>query len=126
MAIVDSLLNVFRTWRDARTQDRTDVATYLRKISDASIQFRDTLSRVARGEETDVWVLQEKATLIGQYYKDLSSVLGGKISSELLNQLAIYLAQICIVDNKPVAYLMGRRENCRSEVSLVGDSIVLA
>lgn len=106
MAIVDSLLNVLRSWSDARAQDRAQVITYLRNISDASLQFRDTLSRVQRGEEADVWVLEEKATLVGEYYKDLSSVLGRKISSELLNQLAVYLARICIADNRPVAYLM--------------------
>jgi hypothetical protein len=106
MAIVDSLLNVLRTWRDAREQDRAQVVTYLRKISDASIQFRDSLSRVQRGEEANVWVLQEKATLIGQYYKNLSSVLGSKISSELLNRLAVYLARMYIADNRPVAYLI--------------------
>ena len=107
MAIVDSLLNVLRSWRDARAADRSRIVTYLRKISESSLQFRDTLARVERGAESNVWVLQEKASLIGQYYKDLSSVLGGKISSELLDQLAGYLGRICIADNAPLVQLRG-------------------
>ena len=105
MAIIDSLLNVLRTWKDTREQDRSRVVTYLRKIADASLQFRDKLAEIERGEQPHVWVLEEKATLIGQYYSNLSSVLEGKIDSELLAQLADYLERIRIADNRPLVYL---------------------
>lgn len=105
MAIIDSLLNVLRTWRTSRAEDRSRVVTYLRKIADSSLQFRDSLVQVERGEEVNVWVLEEKATLIGQYYKNLSSVFEGKINSELLAQLADYLERIYIADNRPLVYL---------------------
>lgn len=99
MAITDSLLTALEMWRGGREQDRSQIVAYLRKISEACLQFRDTLEKLEKNEETNVWVLQEKTTQIGEYYKNISSVFGGRISSELLDELAVYLSRMCIADN---------------------------
>lgn len=46
----------------------------------------------------DYYILEGQTALIEEYFKRLSSVLGGRVRSELLDEVAVYIARIYITD----------------------------
>ncbi len=104
MAIIDSLLSIIRDWKNTREKERIQIASYLRRISTICLEFREALERIRMNNSkekypfNDFHILEGQTALIHEYFKRLSSVLGGKVKSELLDEVAVYIARIYVTD----------------------------
>lgn len=114
MAIVDSILTFLRDQRSIRRQDRSEVSTYLRRIADCCLAFRDAFNKV-RAEnqqgrsDSEIQLLREQVDLVEEYLRRIDSVLGNRVASETLDEVAVTVGRIITVE-VPLVHL-GYREH---------------
>jgi hypothetical protein len=106
MAVLDSILTLLRDRRAVRKQDQAEVSSFLRKIAGCCEEFRKLLLTIQLENKTeDVKAsfarlddLKTEVHLVAEYLSHLESVLGGRVKSEILDDVAVTLSRIITVE----------------------------
>ncbi len=103
MAIIDSILTFLRDRRELSKDRRIRISAYIHKIADCCSSFIKSCDRLRteideKTFDAESRNLEHQVDLVDNYLRMLDSVLGGRVKSETLDNLAITLSRIVAVE----------------------------